>query len=360
MKKLQIVSGIALIILIVVLLLAVAYDRFQKITPRQLGDSIFPLEETSKFCVNEKILDISFSDNKSVLIKTSKTLKSYNPDTGKIMWSVPIEEQISSFPPISASQRVFVSGKKYLWAFDLWTGELIWKTTLQSENTWVTDASTKFVLLNSLSDSVYVYDAVTGSKVWSIRVGRGYTKSYIAQNVVYIIDHGIKALDAFSGDLLWNINYDRDTGLSAMEDEVIYYLEYPGDNTFELVAYQTKIREEKWRISFVDNGAKDLYIHENWLLLADKKTLYKLNTEDGYLSWQRPFSDPTNISFLDNNVYVLEQFHRIIHAVDIDDGRDIGSLQISSPRIIGFEGQEMVSTKINLAFSRGCEVFIFR
>jgi len=238
-------------------------------------------------------LEISADGNGTILAKTRNALSAYDQDTGSLVWTVSIGNQRESFPAVIAGERVFVSDKKQLWAFDLKTGKELWKSPLTSADTWVPAASNKYVLLNSISDHIDVYDAESGVKLWGIPGGRGYTQAYIDDNTIYVVDRGVKALDAITGDILWELDNHRATGFSTFGNGILYYMEYPGDNTFDL------------------------------------------------------------------NVYVLELFSRIIHTLNIENGNELGSLQIAPQRILGTETQEMVSIGTNLVFSRGCEVFVY-
>ena len=363
MKKIQ---KIALIFLIgiVAAFTAINYIYLQ-ITPRTFGESTFPLNEKWSLCVDENIRDISTDGNGIVLVKTNTSLSAYNKNTGFLMWKSPIKSQRETFPPIVANKKVFVSDSENLWAFELKTGKVLWKEPIVSTDTWVPYASDKFVLLNSISDRVYTYDATSGDKLWEISGGRGYTQAYIDDDKVYIVDRGIKALDAYTGKLIWQLDNNRVTGESAFEDGIIYYIEYPGDNAYDLVAYNTEIRREVWRINFTDYGTDTLsyglYIHDNFLFLTQLGFVYRINLENGAIIWKRKFSNPEDLSVISKNTYVLTPFEEIIHSLNIESGIDTGSLQISFYKLIitGTYSQKMTSTGTNLVFARGCEVFVY-
>lgn len=332
---------------------------YQQITPRVLGESEFPLREKWSLCVDEQIQEISSDGNEKILVKTNKALSAYDLDSGNLIWMTPIKGQRESFPSVIVGERVFVSDKDQLWAFDLKTGRALWKSPLDSADTWVPDASEKFVLLNSISDRIDVYDAESGGKLWGIPGGRGYTQAYIDDNTVYIVDRGVKALDAVTGDILWELDNSRATGFSTFGSGIIYYMEYPGDETFDLIAYNAKSRKELWRVNFPDNSPSRLYLYNRFLFMTENEALYQIASENGETKWQKALSAPTNLSFIGNNVYVLELFSRIIHTLNIENGNELGSLQVAPQRILGTETQEMVSIGTNLVFSRGCEVFVY-
>jgi outer membrane protein assembly factor BamB len=335
-----------------------------------LGQSTFPLKEKWSLCIGENIRDISTNGNGKVFVKTNTSLSIYDQDTGSLAWTSSIKSQGESFPPIAVGERVFVSDSEQLWAFDLKTGRTLWKSVLDSSNpenanTWVPDASEKYVLLNSISDHVYVYDAASGNKLWETQGGRGYTQAYIDNDKVYIVDRGIKAFDALTGKLLWRLDHNRVTGVSAFGNGVIYYIEHPGNETFDLVAYRAKTRSELWRISFTDNDGPvttspvGLYIHDNLLFMTQLGFIYRINPENGSVNWKKESSSPEDLSIIGKNIYVLNPFDGIIHALDIESGADLASLQISFYKIIGIHLSRMESTGTNLIFTRGCEVFVY-
>ncbi len=359
MKRFQRVV-IILFAFTVTFVIAVNYI-YQWATPRTLGPTEFPLEKKWSHCVNGQIRELSTDGNEKLLVRTNKGLEVYELEIGHLIWTSSIKDQVESFPAISATERVFVSDNEYLWAFNLNTGAILWKAPLDLNGvrTWIPDASEKFVLVNSVSDRVIVYNAVSGNELWEIRGGRGYTQAYIDHDKVYIVDRGIKALDASTGDTLWQLNNNRATGLSTFSDGVMYYMEYPGNGTFDLVSYSTKTRSELWRNNFIDNSPNGLYVRNEFLFMADNDFLYQINREDGMINWKVALSDPKDLSSIGKNLYVLEQFHRIIYALDLESGKGLGSLQISFPQVIGAKAQEMVSAGTNLAFFRGCEIFVY-
>jgi outer membrane protein assembly factor BamB len=93
--------------------------------------------------------------------------------------------------------------------------------------------------------------------------------------------------------------------------------------------------------------------------MGEQEALYQIDSDNGETKWRKALIFPTNLSFIGNNVYVLELFSRIIHTLNIENGNELGSLQIAPQRILGTETQEMVSTGTSLVFSRGCEVFVY-
>ncbi len=366
MKKIQKIA-IILAAFIIIFVATLNYI-FQQITPKPLNQSGFPLHEKWSLCVDDHIIDVSSDENGKILVKTKKSLSAYDSNSGSQLWIFPINvnSHVNSFPSITTKEQVFISGVDYLWALDSKSGKKLWEAPLdfRDNNTKILDASKEFVLLNRVSGYVYVYDAISGDKLWEAQGARGYTEAYIDHDKIYIVDDGIKAFDAGTGNPIWELNNHRPTGLSIFDGEVIYYkeyMEYFGDGSYDLVAYNVKTKKELWRINFAGDsaGLSGLYTYGEFLFMTDNSALYQTNPENGLINWKKGLSDSMDLSFIGETVYVFEKFHRVIHALDIESGKELGSLLISSPRVLGFVTQEMVSTGINLAFSRGCEVFIY-
>lgn len=357
MKRFQKITII--LISIAVIFFAILNFISQRNTPKASGQIAFPLKEEWSTCVGGRILEISTDKNGMILTKTSNALIAYDQDTGSLIWLDSIGDQSESFPAVIVSERVFVSDENQLWAFDLKTGREFWRSPLTSSDTWVPDASNKYVLLNSISDDIDVYDAESGVKLWGIPGGRGYTQAYIYDNTIYVVDRGVKALDAITGDIIWELDNHRVTGFSTFGNGILYYIEYPGDNTFDLIAYSAESRRELWRVNFPDNSPSGLYLYNKYLFMGEQEALYQIDSDNGKTQWRKALIFPTNLSFIGNNVYVLELFSRIIHTLNIENGNELGSLQIAPQRILGTETQEMVSTGTSLVFSKGCEVFVY-
>lgn len=356
MKKLP---AIIISILIVIVSGLIINFLYQRNTPKPFGQAGFPLTKKWSFCVDGKILEITANEKGMVLVKTSDKLHVYHLDEGNLIWTASIEDQSESFPSVIADDKVFVSDSKQLWGIDLKSGEELWRSSLDSTDTWVPDASNKYVLLNSRSGDIIVYDVESGTELWRKPAGRGYTNAYIDGDMVYVVDRGVKALNAVTGDILWELDRNRATGASAFGNGILYYIEYPGHNTIDLVAYNTSLRAELWRVNLSETIPNELLLHGKFLYMTENEALYQIDSQTGVAKWKKMLSAPANLSFIGNNLYVLERFYRIIRALNIENGSELGSLQIANRRILSTESQEMVSSENSLIFSRGCEIFVY-
>lgn len=355
----KVFQKIKLVFLSILVFWAVLNLIYWQVTPRQISRNAFPLKKERSFCVGANILDISTNTNGIILVKTKNTLSAYNQDSKSLKWMMPIKSQRDSYPSVATKNRVFVSDYEKLWSFNLTNGKPFWNVDIDNTDTWIPNASTEFVLLNSISNHIDVYNAISGEKLWSVRAGRGYTQAYIDQQIIYIIDRGIKSYNAVNGSLLWELNNNRATGPSMFDNGIIYYIEYSENSTYDLVAYNARTRSELWRDNFPDNGPDGLYIYKGFLFINELNVLHQIDLKNGIVNWSKLLSNPIDLSFIGEYVYVLEKFHKKIHALNVKDGKEQGVLQIALPKILSTDGQEMVSTSTKLVFTRGCEIFIY-
>jgi len=344
------------------------YISFQ-VTPRTVGQTIFPLQEKWNTCVNENIKNVSADKSGKIFITTKSALMAYDEDNGKLAWKTSISTANLSegLRPKVAGERVLISDGEYLWAFDLNTGNTLWnvgwRTLIDGHDTWIPNASDKFVLLNPISDRIMAYDAKTGNKLWEAPGDRGFTQAFIDNDKVYVIYRGVQAYDAFSGKSLWKItNEDRETDLiSAFNNGIVYYIEYPQDHTIDLVAYNTEQGYELWRKNFSDIRPLGLYTYNNSLYLTLYGDIYRLDLATGEIYWKVKFDKPKDVSFVGQSMYVLEPFYRIIHALDAESGKELGGLQIAlAPFPLPYiNTQKMASTGNSLVFYKGCNIFVY-
>jgi hypothetical protein len=357
MKKLRQMSIVSIVAFTMLAFsVNIANERF---TPRLLGTDPFPLQRQRSFCVDQKIRELSSDGIDTILVKTDNAISGYAAKSGALIWSIPIKKQVLSFPPRTADDKGYVSDDETIYAFSLITGSLLWEAPLDGRSSWIPDVSNKFVLLNSVSDHIDIYDAESDAKLWSVLGGRGFTPAFIGDDTVYIVDRGLKAMDAATGKLLWEVSNNRPTGLATYSNGVLYFIEYQSDQTFDIVAYSVTRRSELWRTNFVDDSPNGLYIYDQFLFMAENNGVREINAADGKTNWIIRLSDPTNLTFVDQNLYVLEQFHREIHAVNILNGDRLASLQASFPRVFGSRSQEMVSVDSSIVFSQGCKVHVY-
>lgn len=344
--------------IIVFVSIGIVAFTWQMYTPMPIGASGFPLTEKWRRKLDSTILDISVgSSSSAVFIKTTDSLIALNQKSGDLIWKAKVGSQVSSRPAIEAGEKVFVTDKNQLWAFDAVSGEVLWSQLLEDTSSWVTDASNDIVLVNLVSHNISAYDAKTGAKLWSTEVGRGYIQAYVENQLVYIVDRGITAYNALHGNQIWHRDQSA-TGQSVFANGVIYFLEYSGREV-EVIAFDTNNKREVWKIGYKDEGRQKLYFYNKNLIMTDSSAIYGIDQKSGMTEWKLKLSNPENVSYLDEKLYTMEQFTRIIHAINIGNGSNSNAMILSFPRLIDSDNQIMVTTDQYLVFSRGKEVFTY-
>lgn len=320
----------------------------------------FPLDLTWSSCVGDDIINISTDYHKVVLVRMKNELVAFHNETGAKLWTASIGRQRDFFPAVIENEKVFATDENQLWSFDLITGEALWNTPLIETDTWIPDVSDEYVLVNSLSDQLYIYTALDGRNIWNTHAGRGFTYAFIEEEVVYVVDNGIIAYKVNDGKLLWKLDNSRATGVSAYSDSVLHFLEYPEDGTFDVVAYNTTLRKEQWRMNFSDIGPQGLYVTRKYLYLSARSDLYQLSRESGAINWMSELPNLTDLTLLDDYIYVLKGSQKTIRALRVEDGKEVGFLQVNSRSIFDTSNQGLISTNTGLVGYLGCEVFVYR
>jgi outer membrane protein assembly factor BamB len=341
---------------IIVLLAFVHCYLYPPLSLIQFGTAnYFPLDKLWSQKLGNTIDDLSISENGAmVLVRTRDAIYALDKGQGNIIWKYDISPQAYVSPAVSRNSRIFVADSKSLWALDSESGQVIWSQSLPESGGRIVDVSKERVLVNLVGYYVRAYDTQTGSLLWNIGVGRGFVQAYINDNLVYIPDHGIKAVDIESGKTIWTEGTNTISS-SSFSDGIIYY-----KSGNEIVAFDVKKRTELWSLDLKLGGSIDLIVNKGFLIIADKNNLFGFDKLDGHLKWRVATDFPQNPSIIDNQIYVLEGFTRKIRVLDIDTGKEVGSLRISFPYLLLAVGRkDMISTSNILLFSRGNEMFAF-
>lgn len=271
-------------------------------TPRPPAGATFPLEQKWSHNLSNSITDsvgyLSVGTNGTIYARTEDTLYSVQADTGDILWSFHLTEQVSTSPAMVAERKIYVEDDETLWALDELTGEVIWEQALSNKDARLVAASDTLVLVNLVSESILAYDAVSGDFLWRQPIGRGHIPAYLDKNFRYVPDVGIMNLDGGTGEIL--ATFESDTiGQSNYFDGVIYY----ADRTNNLlVAFDVRQQVQLWRVDLLFSGFPEIKIIDEYVFVADLNTLYSFHRADGVLVWKVNASAPTNISIIGDRI----------------------------------------------------------
>jgi outer membrane protein assembly factor BamB len=314
----------------------------------------FPLEKLWSQKPGNTIDDLSVTeDSTMVLVRTATAIYALDKVQGNVIWKHNISHQAFFSPAVSSNSKIFVADSKSLWALDPENGQVIWMQLLSESGGRIVDVSKEVVLINLVGYYVQAYDTQTGSLLWNIGVGRGFIQAYIDDSLVYIPDYGIEAIDIESGKTIWTEGADA-IGSSSFSDGIIYY-----KSGNKIVAFDVKERTELWSLDLKLEGFSELTVEKGLLIVADTYYLYAFDKSNGHLVWKINTDFPKNPSVIGNDVFVLEGFTRKISAIDIDTGKEIGSLGTSFPYLVIVDRKDMLSSSNILLFSRGNEIFAF-
>ncbi len=314
----------------------------------------FPLKTSWSQKLSNAIVDISTSnDNSIILARTKYRLYALQAVNGKVAWSFTLANQVDHSPARSIGKTVYVTDSKFLYAISINDGSEIWRQPLPESGGRLVDLSENLILVNQTSYDIRGYDTLTGQLLWSVPAGRGFVQAYINDDIVYIADDGINAIRASSGESVWQ-HGNNVIGESAYAERIIYYR-----SSNKVTAFDTQIQHELWNASLPENGFLRLKLDGDYLFIMDESNFYVFNKSNGSLEWQENISHPMNPVVIENNLYVLEGFSRVIRVFNLATKTEIGYLRISAPHLFVVENQEMSSSTDILLFSIGHDIFAY-
>jgi outer membrane protein assembly factor BamB len=330
--------------------------------PRVIDSQGFPLALISSHNFREAIISISSSDKDFYFIRTNNALFAIKLGLQDELWKFPLSSQLEPSSVLSSNNKVYAIGNNKLYALNENTGQILWEQPMQANDAWLVSASNNLVLINLPSTSIVAYKAENGSLLWQIPTGRGFVTAYLDQNLAYIPDEGIDAVSGLNGKIEW-VNGTNSIGASAFENHKLYYLVNGeiGDNPNEsfVVAFDAVNRSELWRIKVTISGLGRLFVHDNKIVLLDSSQLITIDIKNGRVLWQLAISQPMNPETIEGNLYVIETFNGIIRCININNGTELGSLQISGHSLFSKVTRQMISLENRLIFFSGQNVYIY-
>ena len=320
----------------------------------------FPLNERWSRHLGGKISDISVSQEGILLANTIDSIVALEVKDGDILWSEQVHPPLQPFPISIENSTLYAVDNKSIRAFELETGKPLWHQPLLSSHAHILDTSEKYLIVNFLSDSISTYDAQTGSRLWNLPSRRGYVQAFIDENRIYVLGDDIKEVNAETGEILWSESLDiKDEGW--YEDGIIYFIggdPYDINQTY-VVAFDVVARKELWRTKLLTQGVNKFLLYRDNLFVLDQENIYALRKLGGGLNWKTGVASPTNPVIVDNKIWVIEGFTRLIRGLDIYSGRIVGSAYISWPRLFLSNSQDLVSYESMLLFSQDSKIFAY-
>ena len=346
-----------LVISIILILIATSVIR-SATKPIEVGNSEFPLQQKWSAKMKDRVVAVSASENGTIFARSPYSLNALDASTGKLLWKFLLEGQADSRPALSLNEIVYVSDSKYIYALDENNGKPIWQhEQIRSCKGSAIDLSDSLILFHNGGGLLSGCSTETGVLLWQTGAPKGNgNDAYINDNnkIVYNLHHGIKAIDAITGNAIWQADED---GSGFYENEIIYRT-----NEFGVNAFNTQSQSYVWlklmNISspYMTNfvSGKDLFA------VSDKNHIYVFQKSNGAIKWKMNFGETVSrLTTIEDNLFALDRFKQIVHAFDINTGKDLGELRVSIPVFAAIDYPNFTSTTDALIFSSGKIVYLY-
>lgn len=312
----------------------------------------FPLSEVWETRLGGNIVGISIADQNLVLVRTISSLNAVDTKRGNIIWRYTLSWQAEPQPAVVKDGKVYVSDGNFLVALNQEDGSLIWQQPTSYTESWVTDVSKDIVIVNQVGVDILVFDTNTGSFLWRKPVCRGFVQAFTDNQSVYIPCYDLESVDAISGETSWKAEIGV-RGNIGHSESVVYYL------SGLIEAYDIQNQKNLWSTSVVNNGFESFNLVDNDLFYTDASRLCMLDTSSGHLDWCVKTPYPQSPTVINNTAYVFDGSHKVVTAIQMSDGKIIGSLNLSNFNYFIVDMQLLASTDNLLFFANGKNIYAY-
>ncbi len=217
-------------------------------------------------------------------------------DTGKVLWSVNVGQELSAGPGVGDHRVVVGSPEGQVWLLDADTGAEQWTARLSSEILAPPAIAGGVVIVRLHDGHVHAFDVDTGKRRWMFDTIipnltlRGNSTPLVRAGRVYIgFDNGkVAAVRLTDGSVVWMRTVVENQGKTELE-----------------------------RIVDID-GDMALVATELYLSSAGGKTL-AVATESGNVLWSRDIGSATGVAVSRTQLY-LTDMESVVHAVNRHNG----------------------------------------
>ncbi len=308
----------------------------------------FPLQRKWSYQAEEFIRAIGSSENGITVLRTANYLIGLDNSSGKELWTNQFKS-LNTFAPEFYEGMVFVTNKEGVWAFDVNSGELLWK--VQAEPNYgqnkVAEISNCCVFISNVSQNVVVYDRLSGVQKWSVLSGRGFSDVFVENQVVYIVNPGIRALDEATGNILWEEGNSL-LAQSAYQHGVIYEVDSAGYEYFTVNAFDVQSREFLWQAKLPSDGPPEIALLGDLVVAYSNSFLFGLELSTGKTLWQMEIDTAQTPVLLENVVYTRSLFGKNVQGIDAVTGDPMGSLSLGFPNLLPAVEYETVAATQDL------------
>ncbi len=324
----------------------------QTILAKDPASQNFPLKLAWKTHLRNNAVGLSATSDEIMLVRTTTYLNALDAKSGKAVWQHTLSWQADPKPAIAKNGKVYVTDGDLLLALDQGTGSVLWQQPTSYTESWVTDVSKNVVIVNQPGIDIMVFDANTGVLLWRKPVCRGYVRAYTDDQKVYVPCDGLEALDIKSGETSWtaDVGVLRDIAYSP---GVVYYL------SGAIEAYDVQNQKKLWSTGLSNSGFERFKVVRDAMFYTDAVKLCMLYINNGQLKWCTKTPYPQTPTVIGNNVYIFDGSHKAVTALQVADGKKIGTLVLFNSNYFIIDRQLLASTEDLLFFANGKDVYAY-
>jgi len=186
--------------------------------------------------------------------------------------------------------------------------------------------------------------------------GRGYVSAYPSESSVIVLDEGIQIYDSSTGKLKRS-NGSSTIGASDKQGNVVYFDGGASDNT--IIAYDLYKQAELWETQIDGNGVIRIKAFDHLIVVYNTDYIYALNIINGETTWKDRHTSSVTPVLLESNLYFMGGFDRIVYAIDMSTGNEVGMLKAEFSQFYMTEDHNLVAEQGLVFFSTGNRLFSY-
>ena len=172
------------------------------------GHYVFP----SMFAISDEAIYFSINH------QNDNNFYSISAKDGKLLWSIPIDDEVYWYPTLGEGV-VYFGSTKTTYALNTQNGNQLWNYSTASSA-----ISNSGILYIQAGNNLYAYDGLKGNQIWNYSTNGTILSLALIDNVVYFNTNGtLTALNIANGIRLWSTSTDVNGTLSISDGSFRYY-----------------------------------------------------------------------------------------------------------------------------------------
>lgn len=354
-----------IIIVTLVIMIACAVTLFIVITSLDTSFTShgFPLSEKWVTKLQGDIQQLTIVDDSIMIARTMTEIYALDMQSGNILWQQNITWHFSYHPPLAINGKIFLSDGKGVLALNQSDGKLLWQQALRHpSDAEVVDVTQNLIAVND-PPYLVMYQAGNGTLLWDKSLCRDSAQAYFFDSNMVVPCYGLNAIDALSGDTVWEMRSEDGVDRilkSAFADGVIYY----SQDLEDITAYDVKNRKQLWKTPLTEEKVsyQAYKVIKDHLFVTINDQVCALYRENGQMAWcTGDLIKPRNPTSFEGILYLLNGLQKGITAYDLQDGSQIGRLDIPTYLFISIENdkQLMISSDEFLIFASEKNIYAY-